>query len=191
MLTVRSKKCRVGCPGEPDSLTHYDKCPLSHNIIIALRRNAAVIPFIRTSNSIPFTFTGNGQQQVVKEGQSGWVLQTSEGYRANGKSYFTMMSLHTNNHFAEKRGIDKNLLITVRTVMLQEQVYVVAGDFNGAAWRRQPGGDHRPISIIEEAFANTSLPIPPGPTPLWRPGDVPGEWADIRGIMKPPGSEKE
>ena len=42
MLTVRSKKCRVGCPGEPDSLTHYDKCPLSHNIIIALRRNAAV-----------------------------------------------------------------------------------------------------------------------------------------------------
>ena len=74
--------------------------------------------------------------------------------------------------------------------MLQEQVGMVAGDFNGAAWRRETGIDHRP-SIVEEAFANTSLPIPIGPTPLWRPGDVPGEWADVCGFMKPPGSEEE
>ena len=36
----------------------------------------------------------------------------------NGKSYFTMMSLRINNHFAKKRGIDKNFTITVRAVML-------------------------------------------------------------------------
>ena len=71
------------------------------------------------------------------------------------------MSLHINNHFAKKRGIGKNLLVTVRTVMLQEQVYMVAGD--GAAGRRQSGSDPRPISIIEEAFVNTNPPIPPGP----------------------------
>ena len=65
-----------------------------------------------------------------------------------------MMSLHINNHFAKKRDIGKNLLVTVRTVMLQEQVDMVAGDCNG------------PISIIEEAFANTCLPIPPCSTPL-------------------------
>ena len=51
--------------------------------------------------------------------------------------------------------------------MLQEQVDLVAGDFNGAPWRRQSGSDHRPISILEEAFAKTSLPIPLGPTQLW------------------------
>ena len=38
-------------------------------------------------------------------------------------------------------------------------------------------------------FAN--LPIPPGPTPLWGPGCVPGEWADVCWFIKPPGSEKE
>ena len=67
------------------------------------------------------------------------------------------------------------MLLTVRTVMLQEQVHMVAGDFNGAAWRRQSGSDPRPINIIEEAFANTCLPVPPGRTPMWGPGGVPSE----------------
>ena len=63
--------------------------------------------------------------------------------------------------------------------MRQEQVDMVAGDLNGGSWRRQSGSDHRPISIIEEAFANTSLPVRPDPAPLWGPGSVPGEWADL------------
>ena len=84
---------------------------------------------------------------------------------AQGQSYFTMISL---------RGND-----------------MVAGDFNGAAWRRQSGNEHRPISTIEEASANTYLPFPPVPAPLWGPGGVPGEWADVCGFIKPPGSEAE
>ena len=45
-----------------------------------------------------------------------------------------MMSLHT-NHFVKKRGMGKKLLLTVRAVMLQQHVDMVAGDFNlhGAA----------------------------------------------------------
>ena len=43
------------------------------------------------------------------------------------------------------------------------------------------------MSIVEEAF-DTDLPVPPGPTPLWRPG---GEWSDVCGFLKPPGSERE
>ena len=79
--------------------------------------------------------TGNGQQQVVKEGQSGWVPQaviSRASFRRiprNGKSYFTMMSLHINNQRAQKRGIGKNLSITVRSAVFQEQVDMVAGDF--------------------------------------------------------------
>ena len=69
--------------------------------------------------------------------------------------------------------------------MLEEHVDLVAGDFNGAAWRRPFGGDRKPISIIEEAFADTDLPMPPGPTPLWGPGSVPGTWADVWGFLKP------
>ena len=72
------------------------------------------------------------------------------------------MSLHTTNRFANKCGIWKKLLLTVRTVMLEEHVDVDAGDFNGAAWRRPCGSDRRLTSIIEEAFADTNLPVPPG-----------------------------
>ena len=56
-----------------------------------------------------------------------------------------MMSLHINNQFDKKRGIGKNLLTKVRTVMHQQQIDLVAGDFNGATWRRQSGSDSQPI----------------------------------------------
>ena len=65
--------------------------------------------------------------------------------------------------------------------MLDEKVDLVAGDFNGAAWRRNNSNN---ISIIEEAFADCALPLPPGPTPLWRPGSIPGKWADVCGFLK-------
>ena len=61
------------------------------------------------------------------------------------------MSLHINNNYAKKRGIGKKLLLTVRAVMLEKHVDLVAGDFNGAAWRRTTTANN--ISIIEEAFA--------------------------------------
>ena len=132
-------------------------------------------------NSVYIHDTRSKQQQFVKEGQSGWVLQdviSCASFRRiprNGKSYFTMMSLHINNHYAKQRGIGKNSILAVRTVMRQEQVDMVAGDLNGAAWRRQSGSEQRPI--------------PPGPTSLWRPGGCPGESADMCGFIKPTGSE--
>ena len=44
---------------------------------------------------------------------------------------------------------------------------------------------HNPTSILEEAFADTDFPIPPGHTPLWGPGAVPSEWTDVCGVVKP------
>ena len=41
-----------------------------------------------------------------------------------------MMSLHIKKHFA--LGIGKKLTLTIRAVILQEHVDMVAGDFNGA-----------------------------------------------------------
>ena len=84
----------------------------------------------------------------------------------NGKSFFTSMSLHINNQFAKKRGIGKKLLLAIRAVMLKEHVDLVAS-FNSAAWRRTCGNHRKLISILEEAFADTDLPMPPCPTPLW------------------------
>ena len=58
------------------------------------------------------------------------------------------------------------MLSAIRSVMQQEQVDMVAGDLNGASWRRKCGEDQRRASTIEEVFANTDLLIPDGPTPL-------------------------
>ena len=46
-------------------------------------------------------------------------------------------------------------------------------------------------SIIEEAFADTDLPVPPGTTPLWGSGAVPGGWADACGCLMPPDSHEK
>ena len=75
--------------------------------------------------------------------------------------------------------------------MCQGQVDMVAGDSNGAAWRKKGGDDQLRDSTIEEAFANTNLPIPHGLTPLCGPGGVPGEWAAVRGFIKSPNTDGE
>ena len=124
------------------------------------------------------------QQQDVKERESGWVLQGVIS-RASFRRLPHDVILHIINQFAKKRGIGKKLLLTTSAVMRWEHVDLVAGDFNGAAWRRPCGNDRKPISIIEEAFADTDLPMPPGST-IVGPGAVPGEWADVCGFLRPP-----
>ena len=92
--------------------------------------------------------TRDDKQHEV-QGESGWVQQgviSRVSFRRlphSGKSFFTMMSLHINNQLAKKRGIGKKLLLTVRAAMPVEHVDLVAGDFNGAAWRRPCGNDRQ------------------------------------------------
>ena len=104
----------------------------------------------------------------------------------SGQKSLTVISLHINNNYVKKRGIGKKLLLTIRAVMLDEKVDLVAGDFNVAAWRRTVCASK--LSIIEEAVADCDLPLPPGPTPLWGPGAVRGTWSDVCGFIKPPDS---
>ena len=86
------------------------------------------------------------------------------------KKTLTVVSLHISNIYAKKRGIGKKVILSIRAVMLNEKVDLVAGDFNVAAWRCD---NRNNISTIEEAFADCALPMPPGTTPLWGPGSIP------------------
>ena len=36
--------CRIGCPDERNSLTHYNECPTLHSIFISLWRHATILP---------------------------------------------------------------------------------------------------------------------------------------------------
>ena len=133
------------------------------------------------------TFTTPGAYCLTR-----WWKEVQDGfYRAcqppSGQKLFTALSLQISNNYAKKRGIRKKLILTIRAVMLDDEVDLVAGNFNGAAWRRV---DSNNTSIIEEALADCALPRPPGPTLLWRPGAIPGKWADVCGFDTPPDSDR-
>ena len=67
-------------------------------------------------------------------------------------------------YLRQKRVIAKKLILTIRAIMIGQHIDLVAGDFNGTAWRCS---NRNNISTIDEAFADCALPTPPGPTPLW------------------------
>ena len=178
-----------------DSLTNHFH--ISHHAGCAVLFNKDTFyPDVRVS-SVDIHDTKNGLQEVIREGEAGRVFQAVVSRAAfrrvprDNKPFFTMMSVHINTHYAKKRGIAKNVLFAVRTVMCQEQVDMVAGDFNGATWRKKSGDNQQRHSTIEEAFANTNLPIPYGSSPLWGSKNVPAEWADVRGFIEPPNTDNE
>ena len=96
-----------------DSLTnsfhvsHYAGCAVLFN-------KDTLYPDVRVS-SVYINDTKNGLQQVVREGEAGWVFLAAVSRAAfrrvprNSKPFFTMMSLRINNHYAKRRGIAKNV----------------------------------------------------------------------------------
>ena len=150
----------------------------------AARSSSISTLFILTSSTLP--------DQII-EGEQGWVLQgvlSRASFRraaASGQKFFTVLSLHISNIYAKKEGIAKKLIQTLRAIMISQEVDLVPGDFNGTAWRCRSRDN---LSTIDEAFSDCALPTPPGPTPLWGPGSIPNNWADVCGFLKPPGSQR-
>ena len=75
--------------------------------------------------------------------------------------------------------------------MTQEDIDLVAGDFNGASWRRKTVPEQQYERTLEEAFRKARLPVPLGSTPLLGLGGVPHALADVCGFVKPPNSHSE
>ena len=71
--------------------------------------------------------------------------------------------------------------------MTSQDIDLVAGDFNGTAWRCSNRDN---ISTIDVAFADCALQTPPGPTLLGRAGSIPNNWADVCAFLKPPDSNR-
>ena len=98
-----------------------------------------------------------------------------------------LLSKYWQHLWLKKKGIAKKLILTLRAIMISQEVDLVAGDFQGTAWRCRSRDN---LSTVDEAFADCALPTPPGPTPLWRPGSIPNNWADVCGFLKPQGSQR-
>ena len=77
------------------------------------------------------------------DGEQGWVMQgalSRASFRrspVSGQKYFTVLSLHISNICAQKNGIAKKFIFTLRAIMISQEVDLVAGDFNGTAWRHR------------------------------------------------------
>ena len=100
---------------------------------------------------------------------------------------FTVLSLHISNIYAKKKGTAKKIIQTIRALMISQNIDLVAGDFNGTSWRCRSRDN---ISTHDEIFSDCALLTPPSPTPLWGPGSIPNNWADVCGFLKPPGSQR-
>ena len=61
----------------------------------------------------------------------------------SGQVTFTVLSLHISNNYAKKKGIAKKLILTIRAIMIGEQIDLVAGYFNGTAWRCRQEKQHQ------------------------------------------------
>ena len=122
---------------------------VTHNGGCAVLFNKDTSSLMSRSNPSTFHDTRRVLPDKVMEGDPGWVSkgvlsrasfrqQTSQRPKA-----FTVMSLHVSTIYAKRRGIGKKLILTIRAVMLDEKVDLVAGDFNGAAWRRDNRKKHQ------------------------------------------------
>ena len=75
------------------------------------------------------------------EGEQGWIMQgvlSRASFRRppkGGQVTFTVLSLHINYIYAKKKGFAKKLILTIRAIMISQQDDLVAGAFNGTAWR--------------------------------------------------------
>ena len=143
-------------------VTHYAGCAILFN-------KDTFYPDI----SVKSTFLHDTRRWLpdqIVEGEQGRVLQgvlSHASFRraaASGQKYFTVLSLHISNIYAKKKGIAKKLFLTLRAIMISQEVDLVAGDFNGTAWRCRSRDN---LSTIDEAYADCALPTPPGTPPLW------------------------
>ena len=80
-------------------------------------------------------------------------------------------------HLRQEEAIAKKLILTLRAIMISQEVDLVASDFNGTSGRCRSRNN---LSTIEEAFTDSPFPTTPGPPPpLWGPGSIPDIWADV------------
>ena len=81
------------------------------------------------------------------------------------------------NIYAKKKGISKELILTLRSIMISQEVDLVA------VISMEQLGDVAAHTIL-------LLLMKPLLTLLWGPRSIPNNWADVCGFLKPPGSQR-
>ena len=155
-------------------MTHYGGCALLYSKDI-------FYPNIDVK-SIYLHDTRRGLPDQATEEDQGWFVQVVLSRAScrrppvGGQHTFTVMSLHMKLYLRQKNGVLRKCSSSIRAITIGQQIDLVAGDFNGTAWRCSNRDN---ISTVDEAFKDCASPTPPGPTPLWRPASIPNNCADV------------
>ena len=72
----------------------------------------------------------------------------------------------------------------------EESGWVLQGVISRASFRRQRRGGESFYTVMSPHINNNYAKEAPGPTPLWGPGSIPVNCADICGFLKPAGSHR-
>ena len=107
-------------------MTHYAGCAILFN-------KDTFYPNIDVK-SIYLHDTRRDLPAQVMEGEQGWVMQgvlSRASFRRpplSGQKTCTVLSLHISNIYAKKKDIAKKLILTLRAIMISQEVDLVAGD---------------------------------------------------------------
>ena len=139
-------------------VTHYGGCAVFFN-------SDTIFPDVKVKSIYLHDIMRELPNKII-EGDSGWVLQgvlSHASFRRqplNDQRTFTVLSLHFTNDYAKKRGIGKKVILTIRAVMLEGGVDLVADDFNGVALgaRQQQQFEHHRGGLCSLRSADASRP---------------------------------
>ena len=132
------------------------------------------------------------QGDQVNEGEEEWVFTRCSFTCLFLSSWpvdrSSLMSLHYQQHLHQEERHHLKLIHILCAIMISQEVDLVAGDFNGTAWRCRSRDN---LSTIDEAFADCALPTPTAPHRCGDPDpSIPNSWADVCGFLNPPGSQR-
>ena len=80
--------CRIGCPDEPDSLTHHNECPRLYNIFLSLWRRATILlpRNCLSRNLVTRLFLQSLQHGIVVLGFLDAVVSAHQKHRLDSKN---------------------------------------------------------------------------------------------------------
>ena len=108
--------------------------------------------------------TRRGVQDHIVEGEHGWVLHgvvSRASFRRPPVSTFRCCLYILVTFMPRKKVLSRKSSKPFLAIMTSQDVDLVAGDFNGTAWRCRSRDNLR---TIDEVFADCALPTPPPPT---------------------------
>ena len=97
------------------------------------------------------------------------------------EKFYSHASIYRQYVRPENGVLRKKSIMTVRSIMIGQQIELVAGEFNETAWRCSNRDN---LNSIDEASADCALPRSLGIPPLFGSGSIQNNWVGVSGFLE-------